>query len=660
MWYGDTYSGYHTRSLRQGHWGSAGHFMSFRKLPGVVRILVVGMCLAGVASLAWGLFMPAPRNPGVAFIHMGLALVVASWRVRLHPGVASMSLGFVIVIASIFMCGVEVAMAVAVINIMGCFLLPQQGEGRSPIWAAGYNAGTLALAALCAGLVFSHLVPDPGNLTWSWAFAAGAAATVGVYYAANALGLGLVSTLSALRMPPRRWWLELLGTAPAFIAGGALSLVAAVAFQKWGFWVYILALPFAALLRKSSKDHGAMVKELAGKVEAMEKLADAYLHTIEALSTAIDAKDHGTHEHVERVCSLAESVATRVGLKGDDLQAVKTGAALHDIGKIAIPDQVLLKPGKLTDEEFRLIKEHPVAGELILQPLDFGPSVSSVVRHHHERLDGSGYPDGLVGEQISMAARVLAVIDVYDALISHRFYRKAWTPEHALAHLREQVGTSFDARVVEALAAALEAAEDAPERPAPDDALMAFTARVRAMAHETVSTEGAAERERLAEQVRREALSSLVEVVAERVDSLACVAFEVNERNRELDVVASCGPHDELLDLARTPLGSGAAGRAGVTGRPAYAVTAVDDLTHLSADAPPELRSACVVAVPITSSRGAVLAVLAVYSHTTTARDTLTGEGVALLLDMTRRQLEASGLRGIQPSEVTPDDAAAG
>ena len=136
-----------------------------------------------------------------------------------------------------------------------------------------------------------------------------------------------------------------------------------------------------------------------------------------------------------------------MGLDGDELEGLNTGALLHDIGKLGVPEYVLLKPGRLTDEEFAKIKKHPEIGAAILDPVEFPWPVLPVVKYHHEKWDGTGYPEGLEGEDIPLTARILAVADVYDALTSNRSYRNAWTHERALDVIQRRTpGTHFDPR----------------------------------------------------------------------------------------------------------------------------------------------------------------------------------------------------------------------
>jgi putative nucleotidyltransferase with HDIG domain len=177
----------------------------------------------------------------------------------------------------------------------------------------------------------------------------------------------------------------------------------------------------------------------------MEK---SHRETIEALAVAINAKDEVTHEHVLRVQIYAAGVARILNCSDAEVEALRAGALLHDIGKIAVPDYILNKPGKLTAAEFEKMKTHTIVGGQILARVEFPYPIVPVVRHHHERWDGCGYPDGLKGEEIPLTARILSVVDCFDAVREDRQYRKAMTREEALDFIMGGSGTMYDPRVV--------------------------------------------------------------------------------------------------------------------------------------------------------------------------------------------------------------------
>jgi HD-GYP domain-containing protein (c-di-GMP phosphodiesterase class II) len=179
------------------------------------------------------------------------------------------------------------------------------------------------------------------------------------------------------------------------------------------------------------------------------KLAMAYDDTIEGWSRALDLRDHETEGHTQRVTEMTLELAQLAGLCESELVHVRRGALLHDIGKMAIPDAILLKPGPLTDDEWAIIRKHPSYAYSLLSPIEFLHPAIDIPYCHHERWDGTGYPRGLKGEQIPLAARVFCLIDVYDALTSDRPYRAGWDKQRTLDHIRSQAGKHFDPAITE-------------------------------------------------------------------------------------------------------------------------------------------------------------------------------------------------------------------
>ncbi|MCL7960859.1 MAG: HD domain-containing protein, partial [marine benthic group bacterium] len=183
--------------------------------------------------------------------------------------------------------------------------------------------------------------------------------------------------------------------------------------------------------------------------ETNRALTNAYDSTLEGWVRALDLRDRETEGHTKRVTKLTVELARRVGVPEEELVHVRRGALLHDIGKIGIPDAVLKKPGPLDEEEWTLMRQHPVWAHEMISAVDFLQPALDIPYCHHERWDGEGYPRGLAGESIPLSARVFAVVDVWDALRSDRPYSEAWDEERVLAHLRDQAGEHFDPTVVE-------------------------------------------------------------------------------------------------------------------------------------------------------------------------------------------------------------------
>ncbi|WPX10165.1 HD-GYP domain-containing protein [Caldicellulosiruptor danielii] len=179
------------------------------------------------------------------------------------------------------------------------------------------------------------------------------------------------------------------------------------------------------------------------------ELLKAYDETIEALSYALDLKDKETEGHSQRVTDLTLRIAKEMGIPEEQLIHIKRGALLHDIGKMGIPDSILLKPGKLSDEEWAIMKMHPVYAYQMLSQIEYLRPALDIPYCHHEKWDGSGYPWGLKGKEIPLAARIFAIVDVFDALSNDRPYRKAWQIEKVLEYIREQSGKHFDPQIVE-------------------------------------------------------------------------------------------------------------------------------------------------------------------------------------------------------------------
>jgi putative nucleotidyltransferase with HDIG domain len=197
---------------------------------------------------------------------------------------------------------------------------------------------------------------------------------------------------------------------------------------------------YAADLRETFKEERARTQELTR----------SYAATVRALSNAVEARDAYTGRHAERVAAYGIEIARVLGMEGLDRPEVEFGFLLHDIGKVAVPDAILYKPGLLTGEERALMARHPVVGADILDGIEFLADAARVVRNHHERWDGSGYPDGLRGEEIPLVARVFAVADVLDALTTDRPYRRGLPLEEARAMIVEASGSHFDPAVVTA------------------------------------------------------------------------------------------------------------------------------------------------------------------------------------------------------------------
>ena len=185
------------------------------------------------------------------------------------------------------------------------------------------------------------------------------------------------------------------------------------------------------------------------RVQILKDLSELFYKTIKSIAYALDAKDKYTHGHSLRVTLYSLALAKRLNLSDELLEEIEIAGLLHDIGKIAIPEKILLKPGKLTKEEFDIIKMHPELGEKLVESIDKLKLISNWLKSHHEKYDGTGYPDGLIGEQIPISARIIAIADTYDAMTSDRSYRVALSHQQAIAEIKSCSGTQFDPELSE-------------------------------------------------------------------------------------------------------------------------------------------------------------------------------------------------------------------
>jgi diguanylate cyclase (GGDEF)-like protein/putative nucleotidyltransferase with HDIG domain len=254
-----------------------------------------------------------------------------------------------------------------------------------------------------------------------------------------------ISQFRSVGRNERRRWAECLPAKPH-----KLLMLAGVAFI--GAWAIHQA--FSLLLLSVTIIGGAQVIYLAwcrlsAKTRESQELSRIHLATAEALATAIDAKDQTTHCHVRRVQIYAAGLGEVLGLSNNEIAALKAGALLHDIGKLAVPAHIINKPGRLTPAEFEKMKIHTIVGAQILGRVDFPYPVTPIVRHHHEQWDGLGYPDGLKEEQIPITARIISVVDCFDSVREDRPFRRGMTRDEAIAFLLRGSGTHFDPNIVD-------------------------------------------------------------------------------------------------------------------------------------------------------------------------------------------------------------------
>jgi diguanylate cyclase (GGDEF)-like protein/putative nucleotidyltransferase with HDIG domain len=269
-----------------------------------------------------------------------------------------------------------------------------------------------------------------------------------VYFLANTLPVALVIAWESRTAPFGQWRREFLWYLPFYVVGAMLAAAANYIGILFGWMTSLLLIPMVYTVYRAYCAQMDIVRDRERHVIETEAL---HLRTIEGLAMAVEAKDQNTHRHLMRVRVYVSELGKAMGLDKPLMQALTTASFLHDIGKLAVPEHIINKPGKLTPEEFEKMKIHPVVGADILERVHFPYPVVPIVRSHHEAWDGSGYPDGLKGEDIPIGARILTAVDCFDALASERPYRRAMPIEEAMAFVKSRAGTQFDPVVVKLL-----------------------------------------------------------------------------------------------------------------------------------------------------------------------------------------------------------------
>ena len=276
-----------------------------------------------------------------------------------------------------------------------------------------------------------------------------------VFFVANTVPVAVVISLTEGKSARKVWAECHFWSFPFYMVGAAVVFAVGSISKHVGWQTSLLVLPLVYWVYRSYHLYLAKLatekKQVEIEKQNAEDVASLHLRTIESLALAIEAKDLTSHQHLQRVRVFAVEVAKELGFSEDEIEALRAAALLHDIGKLAIPEHIINKPGRLTPEEFEKMKIHTVVGSEILQRVAFPYPVAPIVRSHHECWDGTGYPDGLKGEQIPKGARVLAAVDCLDALASHRQYRNALSLDTAMEKVSSMSGSAFEPRIVEAL-----------------------------------------------------------------------------------------------------------------------------------------------------------------------------------------------------------------
>ncbi|HJZ65054.1 MAG TPA: HD domain-containing phosphohydrolase [Candidatus Acidoferrum sp.] len=590
-------------------------------------IFILTQALAGIPLFIYAVFHWHTEDPLRFACFMGVALGASIFKVRL-PGIqATMSANFLFILVGILdLSFTETLFMGCLGGLVQCLW---QSKPRPSLVQTLFNFANLAISIAVAEQIFhSSLALKIG---FGWPLLLAAASTS--YFTMNTISVSGVIAMSERRNPLLVWKECYLWSFPYYMLGALIAGGVSVINRQLGWQVAILVLPVVYWIYRSYRTY---LDRLEREKRHTEEIADLHLRTIEALSLAIEAKDHNTHDHLKRVQTYAVKIGEDLGLDESMLNAIRAAAMLHDIGKLAVPEQILSKPGRLTPEEFEKMKIHPIVGAAILDRVQFPYPVVPIVRSHHEKWNGSGYPDGLWGEAIPIGARILSVVDCFDALTSERPYRRAMSPEEAMEHLRAESGVSYDPRVVECIGHRYEELEAAvklssaegnplktlspvkhPAAPSAGFAEIPGEAEVRAASFLTSIVSARQEAQLLFELAQnmgnslslRETLSVVAVRLKEMIPYDAIVFYVLRDEKLNPDYVH--GVDFELFRSLEIPLGQGIAGWVAkteqpiVNGEPAAETKYLNDPTKVSV-----LQSA--LSIPL-RGRNSVSGVLSLY-----------------------------------------------
>ncbi|MBE0657809.1 MAG: diguanylate cyclase [Bryobacteraceae bacterium] len=400
----------------------------------IAWIIVSGMGVLGYALSSW-----QPKMVSRLVLFTLITMVGSLMKVRLPGITGTMSVYFLFLLVSITQFSMPEVMLIGTSAVLlQCYW---RTKNRPKLHQVLFNVGSTAIAIHYSFKVYHSVFMQNSE----FGLLVQVTATSVIFFALNT---GLVSGVVALteaKAIHKIWYECYFWCFPYYLLGALLAVGFRYATDAFGWRSTLLLFPAVYIVYYSYRLY---LGKLEAEKDHVQQVASLHLRTIEALALAIDAKDHTTHEHLRRVQTFATEMGKELGLAKEELEALEAASMLHDIGKLAVPEHIISKPGKLTPEEFEKMKIHPIIGAEILERVEFPYPVAPIVLAHHERWDGSGYPYGLKGEEIPVGARILSVVDCFDALVSDRPYRRAMPVGDAIKHIEQEAKKSYDPEIV--------------------------------------------------------------------------------------------------------------------------------------------------------------------------------------------------------------------
>ncbi len=425
----------------------------------LLNALVLVTFAAGAALVVYGGVLASDGLNWELVATLALLAILAERTDMSLYGDSRVSLAIVPIFATVIGAGMAGLAIVVPLAILA------SAYGR-PLRKTAFNFGALMLAAAAAAVVIPTTYTTGTTLEWPQILLPAAIAGC-INFAVNTLLVAAAIGLSSRTSLPKVWAEHFPWLLPHYVILAVIGTAVIGAYQAMGIWGIAIFVAPPLMMRLSIKQyldrtttnvldlrqaHDELQKVHGQVTVAMDRLRDAYDGTLRSLSAALDARDSETGGHSERVADLTLAIATEMGFEKDtdEWRNISWGALLHDVGKIAVPDNILRKPGPLTDDEWQTMRSHAAAGYEILLKIDFLKTASQIVLSHHERYDGAGYPRGLAGEEIPLGARIFSIADAFDAMTSDRAYRSAMPAEEALAEVLRNSGSQFDPTAVRA------------------------------------------------------------------------------------------------------------------------------------------------------------------------------------------------------------------
>ena len=406
------------------------------------KIFITLVIVTGCLALARGVLQWRSDDLTSFVLYLTIALLASGLKLRLPGVTGTISVSFFFVLIGIASLNLPQVLVVGCSSVLVQYFW--QSTKRLRVVQVLFNVASVSIAINVSYYTF--------HSTWLRSLPLELSVTLGIlacaYFISTTILVAAVIALTEGKSLGKVWRTSYLWSFPYYLLGAATAGLFEVAKHHLGWQTSMLVAPVMYLVYRSYRLYLGRLED--ERKHAQETTA-LHLRTIESLALAIEAKDHTTHDHLQRVQVYAMEIAKELKLSESELQAVQAASLLHDIGKIAVPEHIICKPGKLTPEEFGKMKIHPVVGAEILTRAQFPYPVAPIVRSHHEKWDGSGYPDGLKGPEIPIGARILSAVDCLDALASDRQYRRALPLDKAMEMVAEQASRAFDPEVVRIL-----------------------------------------------------------------------------------------------------------------------------------------------------------------------------------------------------------------